>query len=237
MRVGVVLLGGMLLAWPTRPRRPHRVVGAAASRRSGPGSSARRAVDRRLPAIGIALALTLAVSPVVGLLVLGAASAWPRIVARRAATGHRLAVVDALPEAADLLALAVAGGLTVTAALATAGRWTPGPVGEALRRATEEIAMGRPAADAIDDLATGLGAPGRALVGVLLASERYGVPLGEGLDRVAREARLERRRRAEERARRLPVLLLFPLVLCVLPAFGLLTVVPLLVGSLPDLPP
>ena len=72
---------------------------------------------------------------------------------------------------------------------------------------------------------------------MLVASERYGVPLTEGLDRVAREARLERRRRAEERARRLPVLLLFPLVLCVLPAFGLLTVVPLLVGSLPDLPP
>ena len=54
---------------------------------------------------------------------------------------------------------------------------------------------------------------------------------------LAREARLDRRRRAEARARRVPVLLLFPLVLCVLPAFGLLTVVPLLVGSLPDLAP
>ena len=44
-----------------------------------------------------------------------------------------------------------------------------------------------------------------------------------------------RRREAEERARRLPVQLLFPLVVCVLPAFGLLAVVPLLAGSLPAL--
>jgi hypothetical protein len=44
-----------------------------------------------------------------------------------------------------------------------------------------------------------------------------------------------RRRRAEEDARRLPVQLLFPLVLCVLPAFGLLAVVPLLLASLQSL--
>jgi len=33
----------------------------------------------------------------------------------------------------------------------------------------------------------------------------------------------------------LPVLLVFPLVLCILPAFVLLTVVPLLIGLLPKL--
>ena len=43
------------------------------------------------------------------------------------------------------------------------------------------------------------------------------------------------RHELEVAARRLPVLLLFPLVLCVLPAFVLLTVVPLLASSLHDL--
>ena len=83
--------------------------------------------DRRLPAVGLAALLTVAVSPLVGLVVLGVVHAWPRLAARRTAAARRRAVVDALPEAADLLALAVAGGLTVTGAVATAARWTPGP--------------------------------------------------------------------------------------------------------------
>lgn len=236
MSIALALVAGLLLAWPVRPPRSRRPLGSAVLA-PHPASAARRDRDRRLPVIILAALLAVVVTPLAGLVVLGAVASRPRIAARRAAAARRLAVVDALPEAADLLALAVAGGLTVTAALAIAGRWTPGSVGEALRRATDEIELGRPATDALEDLTNGLGPPGRPLVGVLVASERYGVPLGEGLDRVARDARLERRRRAEERARRLPVLLLFPLVLCVLPAFGLLTVVPLLVGSLPDLPP
>lgn len=237
MTVALVITGAVLLAWPARPRRTRRPLAPGASpSRFRPPSSPRR-LDRRLPVLGIAVVLVVAVSPVVGLLVVGAVAVAPWCTARRDAGRHRRAVLDAVPEAADLFALAVAGGLTVTAALTTAGRWTPGPMGEALRRATEEIRLGRPTSDALEELVAALGEPARPLVGVLVASERYGVPVGDGLDRVAREARLERRRRAEERARRLPVLLLFPLVLCVLPAFGLLTVVPLLVGSLPDLPP
>ena len=232
----VILVAGLVLAWPARPRgfwlparslgRPERV----------PERAGRR-VDRRLPVIVIAAGLTIGVSPLVGLGALAAVWAWPRLADRREAARSRWALVDVLPEAADLLALSVAGGLTVPLALASAARWSPDPVGGALARATAEIDLGRPVADAVEDLALVLGSPARPLVDVLLASERYGVPLSDSLDRVAREARLERRRRAEERARRLPVLLLFPLVLCVLPAFGFLTVVPLLVGSLPDLPP
>jgi tight adherence protein C len=183
------------------------------------------------------LVLAVVASPVVGGLVAALALARPRWQAGRAEARQRWAVVDAVPEAADLLAMAVAGGLSVPLALDTAARWSPAAVGPAFARATAEVEAGRAVGDALEDLAGSLGPPARPLVGVLLASERYGVPLADGLERVAREARLERRRRGEERARRVPVLLLFPLVLCVLPAFGLLTVAPLLVGSLPELPP
>jgi tight adherence protein C len=232
----VILVGGLVLAWPARPLgfwHPTRSLGRPDR---GPERGGTR-VDRRLPVIAVAAGLTIGVSPMLGLGALAAVWAWPRLTVRREAARRRWALVDALPEAADLLALSVAGGLTVPLALASTARWSPDPVGGALARAIAEIDLGRPVVDAVEDLAFVLGPPARPLVDVLLASERYGVPLGDSLDRVAREARLERRRRAEERARRLPVLLLFPLVLCVLPAFGFLTVVPLLVGSLPDLPP
>ena len=65
---------------------------------------------------------------------------------------------------------------------------------------------------------------------------RYGVPLLPGLERTGLELRLDRRRAAELDARRVPVRLLAPLVTCVLPAFALLTVVPLLAASLEALP-
>ncbi|MDP9387533.1 MAG: hypothetical protein M3Q48_06280, partial [Actinomycetota bacterium] len=55
------------------------------------------------------------------------------------------------------------------------------------------------------------------------------------LERLAAEVRRQRLRQAEEAARRVPVLLLFPLVLCVLPAFALLTVAPLIAGALREL--
>ncbi len=227
--IALVALGvGVAVAWPARPGRVRQVVDVR---------PAGRRVDRRLIPIGVAAALTIAVSPVLGLGVLGAVHLWPRWVERRERARLRWAVVDAIPEAADLLALSVAGGLTVPLAIATVARHAPGPVRVAFSEAAAQLDGGRTAAEALEQVAVTLGWPARPLVDVLLASERYGVPLGDSLDRVAREARLERRRRGEERARRVPVLLLFPLVLCVLPAFGFLTVVPLLVGALPDLPP
>ena len=75
----------------------------------------------------------------------------------------------------------------------------------------------------------------RPLVAALVASDRYGAPLADNLARLADEVRRDRRRRAEEAARRVPVKLLFPLVTCVLPAFALLTVAPLLAGALRSL--
>ena len=72
----------------------------------------------------------------------------------------------------------------------------------------------------------------RPVTDVLLASDRLGAPAGPALTRLAHDVRADLRRRAEARARTLPVKLLFPLVFLVLPAFGLLTVVPALLAAL-----
>jgi tight adherence protein C len=102
--------------------------------------------------------------------------------------------------------------------------------------AERAAAAGRPRADALLDELVPLGDRAAALAHVLADHLRYGVPLVPGLERLGLELRLHRRRRAEEEARRVPLRLLAPLLTCVLPAFGLLTVVPLLVASLKSLP-
>ena len=75
----------------------------------------------------------------------------------------------------------------------------------------------------------------RPLVAGVRAALDDGDSFGPTLARLAVDARDLRRRRAEESARRLPVRLLLPLVTCSLPAFAVLTVVPILAGALSGL--
>jgi tight adherence protein C len=137
-----------------------------------------------------------------------------------------------LADVIDLFALAVASGLNLRLALfAVASRAPPSWV-EQLSVVVGRIDRGSTVADALDGLPGLTGPHAHPLVSVLVSSERYGTALLPALERLAIEARFERRRRAEEAARRIPVKLLFPLVLCILPAFGALTVAPLIAGAL-----
>ena len=151
---------------------------------------------------------------------------------------RRGALAPAVPDAVDLLVVAVQAGLTIPLALGAVARRTDGPLGEGLTAVVAEVARGRRTADALDDLPARLGREGEAvrpLVATLVSAERYGAPLAATLERMADDARRQRRRRAEEAARRLPVKLLFPLVCCTLPAFGLLTVAPLVASAVRSL--
>jgi pilus assembly protein TadC len=77
-----------------------------------------------------------------------------------------------------------------------------------------------------------LGEGTRPLVAALVAAHHDGAPVVDALDRIAVDLRHARRHEMAARVQRLPVALLFPLVCCVFPAFVLLTVLPITVGSL-----
>jgi tight adherence protein C len=223
LAAAIVLLG----AWRLRPAPARALVLA-------PAPPPRRPLDPRLrrwlPAIGataLAAAAMPIAAPVAGLAAWGAPVLRQRRRERQARDRTRAAV----PEVVDLFALAVSTGLTVPLATAAVAARHDGPLHDDLAQAVEDVARGRRCADALDDAAARLPPEVRPLLTALVASERYGAPLQEGLARIAADARADHRRRAEEAARRVPVQLLFPLVLCVLPAFGLLTLAPLLAGA------
>lgn len=165
-------------------------------------------------------------------LALDALGAWwmRRIVAR--ASTERNAVAAQQADVIDLFVLALGAGLNLRLALEAVATRAPSQWAPALVSVVERVERGAPVGDALDALPGLLGEPARAVVRVLAGADRYGTPLLPALDRLAVDARLDRRRRAEEAARRVPVKLLFPLVLCVLPAFALLTVAPLLANAL-----
>ena len=206
------------------------------------------ATRRRLPsarpvpavarvALGVAAAAVLcAIVPPFALI---AAVGWPvaRLAGRRrAARAQVQAVRHALPDLVDLLRLATTAGMTLAVAHPLVAPHVAAPIGPALVAADLAARRGRPRADAIVEALSPFGDRAQVLAHLLGDHLRYGVPLLPGLERSGLELRLERRRAAELDARRVPVRLLGPLVTCVLPAFALLTVVPLLAASLEALP-
>jgi tight adherence protein C len=228
---------------PPRRLEP-RVVDRVAALVARVGGVARRLAGRRPDAdadrrVGGALVLAAVgtlVHPAVGLAGAVAPSAVRVLARRRAARRADDRLLDDLPDVVDLFGVAAGGGLTVHHAVGAVARVVDGPVGTTLGEVQRRVSMGVRLADALTLLGH-LGAPARPLMAALVSAERDGAPLAGPLERVADDARDRRRRRAEERARRVPVRLLFPLVLCVLPAFALVTVVPLLAGTLQTLSP
>jgi tight adherence protein C len=135
-----------------------------------------------------------------------------------------------LPVTLDLLGVAVGAGCTPYLAVDMAARWAPPGMAARLAGVQDACALGATFAEALDDVAARAPAL-RPLADALLASDRLGAPVGPALARLATEQRAELRRHAETHARRVPVRLLFPLVFVVLPAFGLLTVIPTLLAG------
>ncbi|MGH9156122.1 MAG: type II secretion system F family protein, partial [Acidimicrobiales bacterium] len=159
----------------------------------------------------------------------------PRWRRRRHSVAEARRVEASLPEAVDLLALAVGSGCNVILAVEAAGRRGTGTVSAELDRVATEVRGGRRLAEALDAMADRVGETVRPLASALSGCERYGAALVPTLERLGDEVRRHRQRRAEEAARKVPVLLVFPLVLCILPAFALLTVAPLVAGALGQL--
>ncbi len=192
------------------------------------------ATDAWVGAAAIAALAALVLVPVLVPLPLVAGAVGPRLARRRADEARRRAWADALPDAVDLLAVGLGSGLAIVSALALVAPRTPAPLGPALARAHDRVRHGAPLAEALDAIADE-GPASRPLVALLVAAHRDGAPVVEPLGRLATDLRAERRRAVEARARQVPIRLLFPLVLCSLPAFVLLAIVPPVVAALTDL--
>ena len=218
---------------PVARRRGHPVAMLGRILRSIPGRPPDAAADVRTGWVALVLLAGAALDVTFGLL--AAATCWG-VLRRRDMRRRRREVADVvagLPEALDLFALAASAGLSVRLAVDAVAPRLAGPVGDALRRAARQMRLGVDTAEALEALIRRpSGEPLRLLVRPLTDSLRYGSALGSALESAAAVARTERRRQAEAAARRVPLRLLFPLTLCVLPAFVLLTIVPTVAQSL-----
>lgn len=143
----------------------------------------------------------------------------PEFMIRSRAQRRQEAIRTALPDSLDLLSITVEAGLGFDSAIARVARQIGGPLGEELHRMVQEMQLGKSRGEALHDLSdrnriTEL----KSFVLAMMQADTFGISISRVLHIQAREMRTKRRQRAEERAQKVPVKIMMPLLFCIFPA-------------------
>ncbi|HWU93302.1 MAG TPA: type II secretion system F family protein [Sphingomicrobium sp.] len=145
----------------------------------------------------------------------------PNIFIRAKADRRQRELINAFPDALDLMLVCVEAGLGLEAAFARVGMemTTSHPLlSQQFGSVVLELRAGRSYDDTLRRLADRAGADEiRAFATLLIQSTKLGSSIAQTLRVYASEMRERRQMRAEEKAHRLPVLISIPLVACMLP--------------------
>ena len=147
--------------------------------------------------------------------------------------GKRSRIIqNGLPDVLDLLIICLESGSSLDQAILKSGEelaLTYRPLSDELALVANEIRAGKPRSEAFANFANRTRVEDvRSLVAMLVQTDRYGTSMGQALRTHADLFRSRRRQRAEERAAKASVKLVFPLVFCLFPAFYLITLGPAL---------
>jgi tight adherence protein C len=145
----------------------------------------------------------------------------PNLYIRAKAARRQRELINAFPDALDLMLVCVEAGLGLEAAFARVGQEmliSHPLLAEQFGAVVLELRGGRSREDALRRLADRAGADEiRAFSTLLIQSTKLGSSVAQTMRVYASEMRERRRMRAEEKAHRLPVLISIPLVACMLP--------------------
>ena len=136
-------------------------------------------------------------------------------------------VLGTLSDTLDLLTISVEAGLSLNAAIAQVVQNVPGVLSQEFARMLQEIQLGVPRSDAFRHLAERTDVDelnGFALA--MIQADVFGVSIASVLRTQASQLRIKRRQTAEAKAQQTPVKIVFPLILCILPALFVIIVGP-----------
>ncbi len=138
-----------------------------------------------------------------------------------------------LPDTLDQMLIAVEAGLGFEASMARAGENGKGPLAEELVRTLQDMRVGMSRKEAYQALASRTSVPDlRAFIRAVVQADTYGISISSVLRVQAKEMRLKRRQRAEEKAMQIPVKVLFPLMLFILPVLFIAVLGPTVITAL-----
>jgi tight adherence protein C len=143
-------------------------------------------------------------------------------------------IENGLPDALDLLIVCIEAGSAIDQAIVKVGDELAiayPPLAFELRLVVTETRAGKRRVDAFRSFAERTGVEDvRALVAMLVQTDRFGTSISQALRTQAEVSRIKRRQKAEEAAAKMGVKLVFPLVLLLFPAFFVATIGPAVIA-------
>lgn len=151
----------------------------------------------------------------------------PQFVLSRKARHRQEAILLVLPFAIDILSISVEAGLGFDSALGYTMRKLKGPLAEEFGRTLNEIRLGKPRLEALEDLGNRTGVEDlKIFITAVVHASRLGGSITNTLRVQADSIRVRRRQRAQEQAMKAPVKMVFPLVFFIFPALGIVILGP-----------
>ena len=136
-------------------------------------------------------------------------------------------VLGTLSDTLDLLTISVEAGLSLNAAIAQVVQNVPGVLSQEFARMLQEIQLGVPRSEAFRHLADRTDVEElNSFALAMIQADVFGVSIASVLRTQASQLRIKRRQTAEAKAQQTPVKIVFPLILCILPALFVIIIGP-----------
>jgi tight adherence protein C len=144
----------------------------------------------------------------------------------------RMELIDKqMPDMIDLLVVTIEAGLGILASMRVASESMSDPLGQELRLTLQEQRMGLSVGQAIESLGRRADSTNvRIFVRAITQGERLGVSIGTTMRNLSVEMRKRRRAMAEERAQKMPIKMLFPLIFFIFPALFIVILTPMIIS-------
>ncbi len=135
-----------------------------------------------------------------------------------------------LADTLDQMTIAVEAGSSFESAMMRSAKNGKGPLAVELARTLQDMQLGQSRRDAYLALIDRTHVPDlRRFLRAVIQADIYGIAVADVLRTQASEMRLKRRQGAEEKAMKIPVKVIFPLMLCILPALFVVLLGPVVI--------
>ena len=151
----------------------------------------------------------------------------PDLLVYNVALKRREETAKGLAEALDMLTVCVEAGLGFDSALLQVSRNIGGPISGEFARVIAEIQLGSSRGDAFAAMGDRIPlAEVKNFTTALVQADRLGLPIGGVLREQTANMRVIRRQKAEEKAQKVTVKILFPLIFCIFPVLMIVVIGP-----------